>query len=109
MEEEGLLVTDIAGSLGPEWLEGFNEEIQSMVETEKARYHIRQGAIAAEEHRIGRQMLDGLGQKIAAVDAKTFFRWHQQEPGCWWDRGFVKSYLKDNEEAKVPGYWHGLR
>jgi hypothetical protein len=107
---EELLVTDIAGELGPDWLAGFNEEIQNQVVTEKAQYWVRQGAIAQREHSIGRQVLDGLGQKVASIDGKTFFRWMQQEGHDFWhDKNNVRGFLRDNPECKVPGYWNGLR
>ncbi len=108
--EEGILITDIAGTFGPDWVDGFNKEIQSMVETEKAGYWVRQSAIAQREHSMGRQIIDSLGQKVASVDAATYHRWGQQEGYDFWnDRKEIKHFLRDNPECKVPGFWHGLR
>ena len=104
-----LLVTDIAGTLGVDWLKGFNEEVQNMMETEKAKYYVRQSAIAQEEHAIGKQTIDSLGQKVAAIDSKTYFRWLHEDPDFWNDRSNVKRFLQDNPECKVPGFWHGIR
>ena len=107
--ETDLLVTDIAGELGPEFLDGFSREVQSMVETEKAKYWVRQSQIANVESQLGRQTLDGLGQKIAAIDARTYFRWLGEDPDFWNDKANIKRFLSDNPECKSPGFWNGLR
>jgi hypothetical protein len=67
---------------------------------EKATYEKRQRQVAkSAEH------LKGAGGKhlkpVGAIDARTFLRWEQQEPGCWGDDSFRDKYYKDNPDARI--------
>lgn len=73
------------------------------MEREKVTYNLRQRAAAG--------VWDGaeLNRKssfrpTAVFDARTYFRWDQQEKGCWEDKGFEKQFLKDNPECKVSNW-----
>lgn len=37
----------------------------------------------------------------AVIDAKTYFRHEQQNPGCMSDSGYTKELLRDNEEMRL--------
>jgi hypothetical protein len=37
----------------------------------------------------------------AVIDAKTYFRHEQENPGCWADKSFTKSMLRDNPEMRL--------
>jgi len=37
----------------------------------------------------------------AVIDAKTYFRHEQENPGCWADKQFTKEVLRDNPEMRL--------
>ena len=53
---------------------------------------------------MGSTAIEGAGQHIGRVDARTFFRWQQEHPGCWSEDGFVKEFLKNNPCYRAAGY-----
>ena len=56
-----------------------------------------------EARRIGNHKVDGLGQLKAVIPASEYFRWHQQERGCWGDKQFNREFLRDNPQFKAEG------
>lgn len=90
-----------------QWRREINDRVFREVPEEKARSVIRQAEIARIMEKSGSLNMNGLGQKIGGVDRRTFFRWHQQYPGCWSDKSFVREFLRDNENARAPGYKPG--
>lgn len=83
----------------PDLHEIMEKIIKPEIELEKAGYQKRQEAIARENHRLGSQWLDSLGQKMGSVDPVTWHRWNQEVPGCWSDIGFIKMFLAANPEC----------
>jgi hypothetical protein len=65
---------------------------------EKHEYKQRSRQIrkAAENFNFGK----GVRAK-AVIDAKTYFRHEQQNPGCWADKQYTKEALRDNEEMRL--------
>ena len=65
---------------------------------EKHEYKKRSRQIrkAAENFNFGK----GVRAK-AVIDAKTYFRHEQQNPGCWADSQYTKEALRDNEEMRL--------
>lgn len=37
----------------------------------------------------------------AVIDAKTYFAWEAEKPGCWGDKQFTKEMLRDNPEMRL--------
>lgn len=95
--EEGVIY-DLPQSFLKEW----NDRFLKTIPDEKAQAEIRQAEIAKQMDASKR--IEGLGQLIGRVDARIFFRWWQQEPGCWRDEGFIKKFLKDNPNCRAAGY-----
>lgn len=108
---EDLIVTDITGNFGPEFMAELEKELQSTIETEKAQYWVRQSAIAKRERDIGRQILpESLGQKVLSIDSKTWFRWVQDIGyDAMHDAKELDRLAADNPEWRVPGYWNPRR
>jgi hypothetical protein len=48
----------------------------------------------------GKKWVEGLGERKLTIPARTFFRWAQQYPGCWQDKGFVDEFHRDNAECR---------
>lgn len=62
----------------------------------------RQARIARASEALGRpRSVDGLGRRVASIDAHTYLQWQMAHPGCWEDRAFVREFLRDNEGARV--------
>lgn len=105
--DDTLLVTDIAGQLGPEFARGLDRELRMQVAKEKVEYANRAARIARVNQQLIPDYIDGLGQKVASIDARTYFRFHQEMPGCWDDKGFLREFVRDNPEARTAGntFW----
>jgi len=95
---------DRLGSCGLDRLEReLRFELQDQMSVEKMTYAVRQAMIQEELLERGpMRTIDGLGQHLGEIDARTFFRWDREEPGCWNDRNWVRKYVKDNPEAAAP-------
>lgn len=79
--------------------QGFINELRFGIEQEKFEYAKRQAEI--NRVRGAQKTVDGLGQAVFDIDARTYFRWAQQEQGCWEDKQFVHEFLRDNPECRV--------
>lgn len=92
------------GSCGLDRLEReLRYELQDQISLEKMNYLVRQQMIREEMLEQGpRKTTDGLGQFMGTVDARTWFRWDREEPGCWSDPKWVDKFFKDNPEAAAP-------
>src|SRR5690606_41950827 len=104
---DDILVTDITGTMGAEFMDGLLRELKYTEADEKAKYWVRQSQIAKAEHDAGRQMLpDSLGQKVLSIDSRTWMRWVQE---IGWDAMHDPKELyrlsRDNPEWRVPGFW----
>ncbi len=77
------------------------KELRSGVLMEQVQARARQKAIGQANHRQHRSV-DGLGQKVASVDAVSYHHWGQRLGyDCWRDKQFVGEYLRDNPQARV--------
>lgn len=99
---DDLLVTDIGGQLGPDFLAGLERELRWEVSKEKLDYH-NHVARRAQEDRIyekTKPWIEGIGQRKMVMPARTYFRWMQQNPDDVNDPAWVKSMLRDNPELR---------
>lgn len=91
-----------------ETIEQFAHELSKEVLADRPREHAeiraRQAGIANDLRNEGSVRLDGLGQRIARIDARAYWRWQQQRPGCWQDKQWVNEFLRDNPAYCAPGY-----
>lgn len=70
------------------------------VAREKASYKARSRAIAKEnESRKGEKSKNF--KPVASYDARTFFRFQQQDPNFWDDKSNRDKFLKDNPECRI--------
>lgn len=84
------------------WLEGFERECRFAWEKEKADYMARQQRAQQEIRETPIKNIDGLGQLIGVFDARTYFRWQEEDPWFWDDRQNVERFLQDNPECRAP-------
>ena len=95
-EEFGRQADDLA------WMDGLEKEFRKGWELEKATYSARQRMARKEVDSAPIKNIDGLGQLTAVIDARTYFRWQEQDQDFWSDDGNVKKFLKDNPECRAP-------
>jgi len=70
----------------------------AMLPHEKNDIIERGNKIGKELQNQGSLRIDGVGQMIAKIPLALYIRWQQEFPGCWQDKEFVESFLKDNPQ-----------
>jgi len=100
-----LLVTDIAGNLGGDFLKNVEWELRQEVPKEKLRHYEDAAKTAAVERKLGipsdaRLKIEGIGQRKLHIPMRTFFRWNREYPGCWQNKQFVDEFYRDNPECR---------
>ena len=84
--------------------EVINRKVKSDQPAEKARAREEQTRIAQKLQSDGSRHIPGIGQKMGSIDARTYFRHHQENPGCWNDPDYVDRTLRDSPKLQAPGY-----
>lgn len=84
--------------------DAINSQVKRSIESEKAQARAAQTQIARKLQSEGSRRVEGIGQKIGSIDRRTFFRLHQENPGCFQDAGFVDQLLRDSPKLRAPGY-----
>ena len=94
-EYKGLVdsLGDMAGPVLDEFRMGWQMQ-RTMAELSQKR-------IAQANHAIEAATVEGIGQHIGSIDLDVYLANNAALPGCWQDRGFVKEFLKKNEECRV--------
>ena len=72
-----------------------NEEA-AIREKHEYKERSRQVRKAAEKFNFGKGV-----RAQAVIDAKTYFRHEQQNPGCWADAQYTREALRDNPEMRL--------
>jgi len=101
-----LTVPELADKVGTKWYDGLLAEFKRGWEFEKATYAIRQGRIgqAVKATGTGAKHANGLGQLRACIDARTYFRWMQEDRNFWSDKSNREKFFKDNPEVLVKNW-----
>lgn len=81
-----------------------NAKVQAELPAEKARAAAEQTRIAQKLHAEGSRFVPGLGQKIGSIDARTYFRHLQENPGSMRDPTYIQELLRDSPKLCAPGY-----
>lgn len=88
-----------------EFLRQFEKEILGRIPDEKAQAELRQQEIGKYLVEQGSACIEGIGQRIGAVDIKTYYRWiGEYGPECWQDKGFIRDFFMDNKGLKDKGW-----
>jgi len=83
---------------------GVSKEVIASYPAEKAAILARQAGIAKTLQERGSRHSDGLGQHMARIDARAYWRWERERPGCWQDKQWVDDFLRDNPAYCAVGY-----
>lgn len=100
MTEEQEIVTHLPES----FLREFEAEVLGQIPAEKVKADLDSVAIKKVLINEGATCVEGLGQKLGEIPARVYFRWLQEQQGCWQDKGFVNEFFKDNPQLKADGW-----
>ena len=83
-----------------------NEEVAETLARTNEEAAIREKATYKERARQIRKAAEGFTstpgvQVKAVIDAKTYFRHEQENPGCMSDKGYTRELLRDNPEMRM--------
>ena len=92
---------EVITSLPEQFVREFEAEVLGRVPQEKIDAGLRQAKLARIMRQAGSEYIPGVGQKIAEIDARLYFRmmhaFGDQE-------NWLQDFLSDNPELCAPGY-----
>lgn len=92
---------EVITSLPEQFLREFENEVLGRVPQEKVEAGLRQAKLARIMRQAGSSYIPGVGQKIAEIDARLYFRMMQS---FGHEENWLKDMLADNPELCAPGY-----
>lgn len=92
---------EIITELPPGFVSEFADEILGTIPEEKVQCDLRQSSIKRVMQSVGSLKIDGIGQKVAEIDARLYFRMLHEAKH---DPNFIHDYLADNPYLCAPGY-----
>jgi hypothetical protein len=92
---------EVITSLPEQFLREFESEVLGRVPQEKIEAGLRQAKLARIMKQAGSSYIPGVGQKIAEIDARLYFRMMQS---FGHEENWLKDMLADNPELCAPGY-----
>lgn len=93
----GALVEEIPQS----FLNEFQDHILGQIPEEKVKVELRQQRNARIMAAAGPQHIEGLGQKVAEIDPRLYFRMLHS---FGHEENWLKDFLSDNPQLCAPGY-----
>lgn len=94
-------MSDIITSLPEQFLKEFEDEVLGTVPEEKVRVELRQAANARIMNSVGSLSIPGVGQKIASIDPRLYFR---MQAAFGHEENWLRDFLADNPQLCAPGY-----
>lgn len=92
---------EVITSLPESFVREFEKEIHGRVPQEKVEVGLRQAKLARIMRQAGSTYIPGIGQKIAEIDARLYFRMMHSFGN---EENWLKDFLADNPELCAPGY-----
>lgn len=94
-------VSEIITVLPQEFIREFEDEIIGRIPEEKAQVELRQQMSARIMAQAGSIKVPGLGQKVASIDPRLFFR---MQRSFGHEEHWLQDFLADNPALCAPGY-----
>ena len=92
---------EIVTSLPEDFLREFENDVIGRIPEEKLKVGLRQAKLARVMRQAGSTWIPGLGQKIAEIDSRLYFRMMH----AFGDHeNWLQDFLADNPELCAPGY-----
>lgn len=98
------MALDIITKVPESFLAEFEDEFQKSVPAEKVRATLNQAFIGRALVAEGACAVEGLGQKLGEVDARTYFRWLQQKNYSWGEKSAIHEFFADNAHLRSKGW-----
>lgn len=98
-----VFIPDFEAGNGSAYMDKLERGLRMGIEQEKVQYKVRQHAAAGVWDGVELDKKSSFRPQMV-IDSRTYFRWDQQEKGCWEDKGFEKQFLKDNPECLVKNW-----
>ena len=92
---------DLITGLPQSFMDEFEAEIRGRVPAEKVAAQLRQEKLARISRQAGSTIIDTLGQKVASIDPRLYFRMLAQHGH---HENWLDDFLADNVELCCPGY-----
>lgn len=92
---------EVITSLPESFVREFEDEVLGRVPQEKIEVGLRQAKLARIMRQAGSTHIPGIGQKIAEIDARLYFRMMHS---FGHEENWLKDFLSDNPELCAPGY-----
>lgn len=96
--------SDIVTSIPDGFLREFEKEILGEIPKEKVAADLRQAEIGRVLLKEGSTRMNGLGQKVAEIDPRLYFRMRQDFGDKYEEREWLSDFLADNPALCAPGY-----
>lgn len=97
---------EVIGQVDPAFVREFADHILGTIPEEKVQVELRQLKIGRVMKAAGSVCVEELGQKIASIDPRLYFRLlHNHGPQEDW----IDDLLKDNPSMCAPGYTPGRK
>lgn len=97
---------DLIEAIPQSFLDEFEAEIKGRIPQEKIQAELRQQGIARVMAAAGSVYIPEVGQKIAEIDGRLYFRMLNEAGG---DQAAIFDYLKDNPSLCAPGFKPGRK
>lgn len=94
-------MSELITSLDPDFMATWAKEIEGQIPEEKAQAELRQQRNARIMEQAGSVAIDGIGQKVAEIDARLFFR---MRASFGHEDNWLQDFLADCPELCAPGY-----
>ncbi len=95
---------EIVTEVPEQFLREFEAEILGQIPDEKVKADLRQAQIAKAMKAEGSVRMNGLGQKVAEIDPRLYFRMRQAFGANYDEREWILDFLADNESLCAPGF-----
>lgn len=95
---------EIVTSVPQDFLKEFEAEILGQIPEEKVKADLRQAEIGRQMKREGSVRMNGLGQKVAEIDPRLYFRMRHDFGKNYEESEWLKDFLASNPQLCAPGY-----
>lgn len=95
---------DVIGAVDPEFVREFSDHILGTIPEEKVKCELRQLRNARVMQAAGSVCIEDLGQKIASIDPRLYFRMLHDFAASPDDTDFIDDMLRANPALRAPGY-----
>ena len=94
-------MSELVTELPPAFLDEFMADVKGMIPKEKVQVELRQQQSARIMHQAGSLSIPGVGQKVASIDPRLYFRMLHS---FGHEENWLKDFLADNPDLCAPGY-----